>query len=699
MQPPRARKQNHHSTHHGITRLDEYAWLRDENWQAVMHEPTLLQDDIRTHLEAENAYTAHMLASVKDLQDQLYQEMRGRVEEDETSLPLTLGDYIWLKKYQKGSEHPQICRQLKTSTPEKQQEQAQTIIDFNHEAEGKDYFRPIDYIATRAGDRLAWAADDKGSEFFTISIRDCNTGTDLTEKLENTGTGMAWDAAGDYLFYVAVDEHHRPHKIMRHKIGTTQAQDECVYEEHDCGFFISCQLSRSGRYIFISAHDHQTSEAWLIDAHHPLSDAQCICPREENIHYQISDDAARDQLIILTNYQAKDFQIFTARPDARDKKDWQPLIPAQEGQLILDAAAYQTHLIYMVRENALPQIYVYEFATNTKTKINFAEPAYDLSLDEGLEYATDQFRFTYSSMTTPRQTYAYNMQTGERLLQKTQIIPTGHVSENYRTARLYAPAEDGAQIPISLLYHKDTPLDGSAPCLLYGYGSYGITIPASFSVTRLSLVDRGFIYAIAHIRGSKARGYDWFLQGRREHKMNTFTDFIATAKHLIAEHITSPKKISIHGGSAGGLLVGACVNLAPELFLSAVAEVPFVDTLTTMLDETLPLTPPEWPEWGNPLASKTAYHTIAAYSPYDNIAPQDYPHILASAGLTDPRVTYWEPAKWVARLRERRTDSGLTLLHTQMSAGHGGKAGRFNQLQEVAMVYSFILKTHEEAEI
>ncbi len=560
------------------------------------------------------------------------------------------------------------------------------------------------YAPDPTGRLLAWAYDDKGSEYVTIKFRDIESGNDLPDSLDDTAGHFVWSACGTYLFYVMVDVNHRPNRVMRHQLSTAQSKDECVYEESDAGFFVGLDDTRSGRFLIITAHDHETSENWLIATERPHEAPLCVAPRRTGIEYEVDDDAARNQLIIVTNWntqgKVQDFQIATAPVPmtSGQMEDWQVLEPHRAGRLVLAALPFAQHLVILARENALPHIEVCDMvsdgATRARRKISFAEEAYDLALGEMAEYDTKLLRFTYASMTTPLETYDFNMETGVRELRKRQNVP-GHEPQSYITRRITAASHDDAQVPVSLVYHKDTPLDGSAPVLLYGYGAYGITVPAGFSFTRLSLVERGFIYAIAHIRGGKACGHDWFLRGRGVHKSNSFEDFAAAARALIAGDYTRAGHITLHGGSAGGLLVGATVNLAPDLFCGAVAEVPFVDMLTTMLDETLPLTPPEWPEWGNPIASKEAYELIAGYAPYENIRATSYPHILATGGLSDPRVTYWEPAKYIARLRAKRTDDGLTLLRTQMAAGHGGKAGRFNQLHEIAFVYAFVLKIHK----
>jgi oligopeptidase B len=696
---PTPAKKPFQDTHHGVTRSDEYAWLRDDNWQAVMKQPSALDGEIRAHLEAENAYTDKVMAPTQALQEMLFSEMRGRILEDEASVPVAQGRLAWATRYVTGGEHPLIC----CGAREAKVEDMDVLIDGNQQAQGTDFFKIIGHDADPKGELLAWAYDDKGSEYFTICVRRIADGTDLGDTLVDTGGSFGWSACGQYLFYIAVDENHRPNRVLRHALGTTQADDVCVYEERDPGFFVGLSATSSGRFLIISAHDHETAEAHLLDAHAPLSAPVCVAPREAGIEYDVEDDAARDRLLIVTNWngeagKAEDFQIICAPvPKAEgDKQSWQVLRTHQSGCLVLQALAFENHMAVLVRENALPRMDIISWDETPPQSIEFDEEAYDLSFGAMAEYDTPILRITYASMTSPSRTFDYNMGSGERVLRKTQTVPSGHAASDYVTRRIFATGHDGVQIPVSVLHHKDTPLDGSAPVLLYGYGSYGITIPAGFSVTRLSLVDRGFIYAIAHIRGGKACGHNWFTQGRGTKKPNTFEDFASAARDLIARGWTRPGQITIHGGSAGGLLVGATLNLAPELFCGGVAEVPFVDVLTTMLDASLPLTPPEWPEWGNPIESQAAYELIAGYAPYEAISAKAYPHVLATAGLTDPRVTYWEPAKWIARLRETRTDDGLSLLRTEMSAGHGGKAGRFNQLQEVAFVYAFVLLIHHK---
>ncbi|MCL4150039.1 UNVERIFIED_CONTAM: hypothetical protein GTU68_003790, partial [Idotea baltica] len=460
-----------------------------------------------------------------------------------------------------------------------------------------------------------------------------------------------WDADSSGVFYTVLDDNHRPCKVFYHKLGTDQSKDHLVYEEPDSGFFLGVGKTLSGGYILLDSHDHETSEVRVVPANDPLAAPQLIALRQTGVEYSVEHH--EDQFYILTNRDgAEDFKIVTAPTASPAPENWSDLVPHTAGTLILSLTLYTHHMVRLERFEGLPRIIVRDLASGDEHSVAFDEEAYALGVSDGLEFDTDTVRFSYSSMTTPAQVFDYQMVDQLRTLRKTQEVPSGHTVEDYRTRRIFALAEDGERVPVSILYHKDTKLDGTAPCLLYGYGSYGISMPAGFSVTRLSLVDRGFVYAIAHIRGGKDKGDRWYRDGRREKKTNTFKDFIAAGRFLALENFTSEGLIIGHGGSAGGMLMGAVANMAPDLFAGIIAEVPFVDVLNTMLDDTLPLTPPEWPEWGNPLTSKDDFKTIQSYSPYDNVAAKGYPAIVALGGLTDPRVTYWEPAKWVARLRE-----------------------------------------------
>ncbi|WP_312943474.1 S9 family peptidase [Agrobacterium sp.] len=682
---PVAEKKPVTDTRHGISRTDDYAWFRADNWQAMFKDPTLLDPAIRSHLEAENTYMEAALSDTKPLQEKLFEEMKGRIKQDDSSVPMKDGPYAYGTLFVTGGEQPHYFR-----TPRDGGDK-QVLLDGDKEAEGKDYFRLAGIDNSSDHTHGIWGYDDKGSEYFTLRVRNLATSEDLDDVIENTGGGGAWAPDGKSFFYTLQDENHRPSKVFHHIIGQPQSTDRLVYEEKDPGFFMGVGGSLLEDWIFIDIHDHETSEYRLLSTADLTAEPVIVAKREEGVEYSMTEGG--DVFYILTNDgDAKDFKIMEAPVTAPGKENWKEVVPHEPGRLILSHLAHARHLLWLERRDGLPRIVIRDRATGEEHAIAFAEEAYSLGLQGAAEYDTDTIRFSYSSMTTPSQLFDYNMVTRERVLLKTQEVPSGHTIDDYVTRRVMATSHDGALVPVSLLYHKDTKLDGSAPCLLYGYGAYGISIPASFSTNNLSLADRGFVYAIAHIRGGKDKGFEWYETGKMEHKQNTFKDFIAAADHLVKEGFTSYDKIIAEGGSAGGMLMGAVANMAPEKFAGIIAAVPFVDVLTTMLDDTLPLTPPEWPEWGNPIDSEEEYSWIAAYSPYDNVGAKAYPPLLAISGLTDPRVTYWEPTKWVAKLREYSTGDAPILLKTNMAAGHGGKSGRFQRLEEIAFEYSFAIK-------
>lgn len=683
--PPVAPQVPHRFSLHGVTIEDPYAWLKAANWQEVMRRPELLDERIRAYLEAENAYTAAVMADTEALQQTLFAEMKARIKEDDSTVPAPYGAWAYYSSYVTGGEYPLFCRQPRDGGPQT------VLLDGNAMAAGLAYFDLQGASPSPDQTLLAYGVDDKGSEYYTLRIRDMRIGADLADVVESTSGHYAWALDNRTLYYTHVDQNHRRLKVFRHRIGTPASTDELVFEEKDEGFFTSVGTSQDHRYIVISTHDHQTSEVWLIDAADAAGRPSLIEARETEHQYSIEHRNGR--LIILTNSgDAEDFRIVETPVATPGRANWREIVPHKQGRLILSMEVLAGHLIRLEREDGLPRIVVRDFATGEEHAIAFEEEAYSLALHTGYEFDTTAVRFTYSSMTRPAETYDYDVVTRERQLRKVQEVPSGHEPSRYVTRRIMALARDGEAIPISLLYLKETPLDGSAPLLLYGYGAYGISMPAGFSTNRLSLVDRGFVYAIAHVRGGKEKGYRWYREGRREKKINTFHDFIAAAEHLIRENYTARGRIVAHGGSAGGMLMGAVANMAPDLFLGIIAEVPFVDVLATMLDDQLPLTPPEWNEWGNPIADPEAFRRIHSYSPYDNVAAHAYPAILAMGGLTDPRVTYWEPAKWVARLRALKTDDNLLLLKINMDAGHGGASGRFERLKETALAYAFALK-------
>ena len=681
---PVAPRRPHSFSRHGITVVDDYAWLKDPNWQEVLRDPSVLNPDIRKYLAAENDYTESLLGHTAPLQKRLVKEMRGRIKEDDSSVPAPDGAFAYLRKFRDGGQHEMFGRVPRDGG------EVQIILDGDKLAAAHSYFK-FGGARHSPDHRLeAWSADIKGSEYFTIRVRDWKTGTDLDDVVEQTDGAVVWATDCQSFFYVKLDDNHRPMQVWRHRLGTAQADDILIYEEQDSGWFTHIHESSSGRFGVIAGGDHETSEQRLIDLAEPNVPPRLVAAREVGVQYSVADRGS--ELFILTNADgAIDFKIVTAPLASPERANWRDLIPYREGVYVIDIELFAGHLVRLERAKALPAIVIRDLNSGGEHAIAFDEAAYSLDTMGGYEFDTTNLRFSYSSMTTPSEVYDYDMASRTRSLRKRQEIPSGHNPADYLTTRIMATSHDGAQVPVSILHRRDLTRDGAAPLLLYGYGAYGMAMPASFSANRLSLVDRGFVYAIAHIRGGSDKGWGWYLDGKREKKTNSFDDFAACARALIDAGDTSAKRIVGHGGSAGGRLMGAVANRAGELFAGIVAEVRFVDVLNTMLDNSLPLTPPEWPEWGNPIESAADFKTILSYSPYDNVAAKEYPAILAMGGLTDPRVTYWEPAKWIARLRATMTGGGPALLRTNMGAGHGGASGRFNRLDEVAIAYAFAL--------
>ncbi len=689
--PPEAPKRPEAHSLHDRMRHDDYGWMKDPEWQKVMRSPEILDPEIRAYLEANNSYTEAVLAPQKALMDHLFGEMKGRIKEDDSSVPAPDGPFDYYHRYEQGGQHPVFCRRASGDGGEAGE---QVILNGNVLAEGTSFFRIAACRHSPDHRLLAYAVDLSGSEYTTIRIKDLESGELLADEIGSAQGDVAWSADSSTFFYTILDDNHRPCEVRRHRLGEDPKRDELVYSEADPGFFVGVGKTESGRFVAISSHDHTTSEIRVIPADAPADTPRLIAPRQTGVEYDVADHG--DRFYILTNINAaEDFKIATCPLEETAPASWQDLVAHVSGRLIKYIRLFAGYMVRLETVEGLPRIVITDLTSFDEHAIAFDEEAYDLGMQPGFMFDTTVLRFSYSSMTTPPRIYDYDMATRKRVLRKEQEIPSGHNPGDYMTARITVPSHDGAAVPVSLLYRKDLALDGAAPLLLYGYGSYGHSMPASFSANRLSLVDRGFVYAIAHIRGGMDKGYHWYSDGKLLAKKNTFLDFVAAGEGLIEAGYTRKGRIAIHGGSAGGMLVGAVANMRPDLLKAVVGEVPFVDVLNTMCDDSLPLTPPEWPEWGNPIAEAEAYDYIASYSPYDNVTAQDYPHILATAGLTDPRVTYWEPAKWVARLRELKTDSNLLLLKTNMDAGHAGASGRFDRLKEVALVYGFLLRVFE----
>ncbi len=687
--PPIAEKKKTEITQHGQTRIDNYAWLKDENWQQVIQTPEALSKEIRKHLEAENEYLKACLDDTNPLQQELLTEMRARIKEDDSTAPEKDGDYFYYDRYEENQQYPIYCRYHKNSS-----EREEVLLNANLVAKDCEYFDIGDAGHSPDHKHFAYSADTKGSEFYTLYIIDLTTGKKVEDRITNIQSTFVWAMDNRTIFYTTLDDNHRPDKVFRHILGADISTDEMVYQEKDPGFFVSLDITESNNFILISAHDHVTSEIYIVDAYHPENAAQCFSKRTTGVEYEISE--RNGIFYIVTNKDgAEDYKIMQSDLQHCEQIFWEDLYIPPQGTLLRGIYLFKDFLIRSERINGLPRIVVVRFQNDGSAEehnIEFQEEAYELNILGGYEYDTNQLRLSYTSMTTPTQIFDYVMSTRQRKLIKQQEIPSGHQADEYTTRRLFAPTSDNEHVPISLIYKNTTPLDGSAPMLLYAYGSYGSSMPASFSTNRFSLINRGFIYAIAHVRGGMEKGYAWYKDGKLENKSNTFKDYITCSQFLIKENYTQAGKIVAHGGSAGGMLVGATLNMRPDLFHAAIADVPFVDVLNTMSDAALPLTPPEWPEWGNPIKNKTDYENILQYSPYENVTQQDYPHILVTAGLTDPRVTYWEPAKWVAKLREMKTNNNILVLKMNMGAGHAGASGRFDYLKEIALMYAFLLK-------
>jgi oligopeptidase B len=687
---PVAERRPAQSTWHGVALVDDYAWLKGANWQEVMRDPAKLDPAIRAYLEAENAYAESMLADTVESQNALFEEMKGRIKQDESTVPSPDGPFAYYVSFREGGQHPIIHRQARGGGAD------QILLDGDELAHGKSFFQLGRTRHSPDHRYLAWSADEAGSEFYTIHVRIIGTQNDLADAVPDTAASAVWTADSSAFYYVRVDRNHRPSRVFRHRLGTPAKDDVLVYEEESPQYFVSIGRLQSGRFAVITIHDHETSECRLIDLRVPDAVPILVAARETSVQYDVEHHPALDtqeMLVVRTNADdAEDFKLATVPLATPGRSNWRDLIPHRPGIYLLGFTLLEDWLVRLEREDGLPRLVVRKLATGEEHAIAFAEEAYSLSDDGGYEFSTSTLRFNYSSMTTPSEVWDYDLASRTRVLRKRQEIPSGHDPADYVTRRLHAPTLDGETIPISILHRRNVVPDATAPCLLYGYGAYGISIPAVFNSNRLSLVDRGFIFAVAHVRGGTEKGWRWYRDGKLANKRHSFEDFISAAEYLTGARWSAPGRIVAQGASAGGLLMGAVANLRPDLFGGIIAEVPFVDVLNTMLDETLPLTPPEWGEWGNPVADPKAFATIRAYAPYENVRPQDYPAILALAGLTDPRVTYWEPAKWVARLRATRTDRNLLAFRTNLEAGHMGAAGRFDRLKEVALAYAFALK-------
>ena len=673
----------HEVSVHGVTLHDDYAWLRAPNWREVLQDPDTLPADIRAVLERENRFSAEVMAGTLALQRRLVAEMRGRMQEDDSDVPVPEGPFQYYGRYREGGQHELVCRQPREGGPET------LLLDCDAMAKGKPFFELGSAEQSPDHELLAFGIDDKGSELYAIRVRRLADGTDLPDRITRTDAEVVWTAAGDAFFYVKLDQNHRASSVHLHRLGTKQTADRLVFKEDDPAWFVSIHKSLSGRFLIIDIHGHDAAEAHVIDLGTPGDAPRLIEPRSPGLRYDVEHHG--EMFVILTNAEAEDFKIVEAPVEAPGRTHWRDVVPHRAGRMIVGMIPFADFLVRLEREEGLPRIVIRTLASGDERAIAFEEQPYALGLEELAEQDSGVLRFSYSSMTTPEEIYDFDMASGTRVLRKRQEVPSGHDASKYVTRRIFATASGGARVPISILHRRDLALDGTAPLLLYGYGAYGHALSASFSTDPLSLVDRGFVYALAHVRGGTDKGWHWYTDGKLVNKRNTFSDFIAAGRALADAGYTAPGRIVAQGGSAGGMLMGVVANEAPDLFAGIIADVPFVDVLTTILDAELPLTPPEWLEWGDPIRDPEAFGRIRDYSPYDNVRPQAYPAMLVLGGLTDPRVTYWEPAKWVAKLRATMSGGGPVLLKTNMDAGHGGASGRFDQLDEVALQFAFAL--------
>ena len=681
--PPRAEVRPALLSAHGLSWTDNYAWMRADNWREVLRDPSRLPSDIRALLRAENAYADAVLAPTLGLQKELKREMRARLKEDDSEPPQVDGPWAYYSRFRPGGQRRIYCRKPRRGGAET------VLIDGDARAEGKAFFHLAAARHSPDHSKFAWSSDELGSEMLTIAIRDLERETDLVDSVAGATGDVVWTRDSQAFLYVEQDESHRPWRVMLHRLMTAQTDDVEVFVEADPAWFIGVEPTRLGRTAIISVHGHDASEARIVDLDHPAIPPRLIAPRRPGLRYEVMDQGHR--FFIRTNADAPDFKIVVAPRDAPQEQNWRDFVAARDGRFIADATLFSDHLVLLIREMSRPHLVVFDLKSGESHEIAFDEETYFLRFEPVYEFETSLIRFSYSSPATPQETYDYDAVTRRRTLVKRQTMPRGFDPQAYVVRLVFAPAKDGESVPVSLLFKRGVKLDGSAPLFITGYGAYGYPAEAGFSTNRFSLVDRGFVFAIAHVRGGTDKGWHWYEDGKLGKKTNTFGDFLAAVRLLTAEGFASAGRVVAQGGSAGGLLMGAIANLAPDLFAGIIADVPFVDVLATMLDASLPLTPPEWLEWGDPIHDRAVFETIRSYSPIDNVRPQRYPAILALAGLTDPRVTYWEPAKWVARLRATMTGGGPILLRTAMEAGHAGATGRFDRLDDVARQYAFAI--------
>nr|WP_319401411.1 S9 family peptidase [uncultured Carboxylicivirga sp.] len=669
---------------HNDSRVDPYFWMRLTDEQKNANEKDQQTQKVLNYLHSENEYLDTVMHKTKELQNNLFNEIVGRIKQDDESVPYFENGYWYYSKYTEGKEYPVYYR--KKETLEGTEE---ILLDVNKLAKGHGYYSVASMEISPDNKILAFAEDTLSRRIYTYRFLNLETGDFLSDELTNCEPGGAWANDNQTFFYTTKNEVSLlSEKIWRHKLTTSAQEDVMVYQEKDPSYYIGVYKSKSNDYIIIYCNSTLISDYQILKADNPTGEFKQFTPRNGAHEYSI--EHFEDKFYILTNKNAVNFRLMETPEDATSFDNWKEVIPNRKDVLIDEMEVFKDYLVLSERSDALTHLRIINQNTREEHYLDFDEPVYVAYISTNTEFNTDILRFGYSSLTTPASTIDYNMTDRTQSVKKVQEVVGGHNPDDYITERLWATSRDGEKIPISIVHRKDYEKDGQAPLLLYGYGSYGVTVDPWFSSTRLSLLDRGFVYAIAHIRGGQSMGREWYDDGKMMNKINTFTDFIDAGQYLVKENYTSPKHLYAMGGSAGGLLMGAVANMEPELFNGIVASVPFVDVVSTMLDETIPLTTNEFDEWGNP-KNKKAYDYMMMYSPYDNVEAKDYPNMLVTTGLFDSQVQYWEPAKWVAKLRATKTDNNLLLLHTNMEAGHGGASGRFKQYRETALEYSFLL--------
>ena len=675
MMPPKAPKKQQLLEIHADKRIDNYFWLNQRDTPEVL-----------SYLEAENEYFAYKTKHTDAFQESLFEEMKSRIKQDDESVPYKYNGYWYFSRFQEGKEYPIYLR--RADQPNAQEE---VLFEVNEMAAGHKFYQFAEFSVSPDNKWASFSVDTRGRRMYSLFIKNLETGQVLPIEIKNTDGGSCWASDNQTIFYTKIDTQTlRSHKVYRHQLGQSSKQDVLVFHEKDETFNTGIFKSKSEQFLIIQSDSTLSSESWFLDAATPMADFKCFQPRERGLEYDIAHYG--DYFYILNNADgASNYKLDKTPIGQTEKSYWQPVLAHQEQIRLEEIDIFKEYLVVTQRYNGLSQICIIRWDGSAEHYLPFDNETYMASTGLNLDFDTEILRYTYNSMTTPYSVIDYNMRTGAKEVKKQQQVLGGKFSEeNYESRRLWVTAADGTQIPISIVYRKGIKCDGSNPLLLYGYGAYGITIEPSFSTTRLSLLDRGFIFAIAHIRGGEYLGRPWYEAGKLLHKKNTFTDFVDCAKYLIANQYTSPAHLYAMGGSAGGLLMGAVINQAPELFHGVVANVPFVDVVTTMLDDSIPLTTGEYDEWGNP-HDKQYYDYMKSYSPYDNVCPQAYPNLLVLTGYHDSQVQYWEPAKWVAKLRELKTDDNLLLFYTDMSSGHSGASGRYESLKEIAREYAFLL--------